>query len=95
MGNTESATIREYTPKPHTSTLDNRNTREKCDAAGSSRAFFLLYLIHRTWSIVIDTVDSKSKKCVNIHLTQYIGQNTKFDSTKRTIYSGLDRREIR
>lgn len=28
----------------------------------SSRVLFLLYLIHRTWNVVVDTVDPKSRR---------------------------------
>lgn len=28
----------------------------------NSRVLFLLYLIHRTWNVVVDTVDPKSKR---------------------------------
>lgn len=30
--------------------------------AESSRILFLLYLIHKTWNVVVDTVDPKSRR---------------------------------
>lgn len=30
--------------------------------AESSRVLFLLYLIHRTWNVVVETVDPKSRR---------------------------------
>lgn len=30
--------------------------------AENSRMLFLLYLIHRTWNVVVDTVDHKNKR---------------------------------
>lgn len=34
----------------------------------SSRVLFLLYLIHRTWNVVVDSVDPKSKRYVRLGL---------------------------
>ncbi|XP_055854230.1 uncharacterized protein LOC129917980 [Episyrphus balteatus] len=40
------------------------NTNQQTGGGGgeSSRVLFLLYLIHRTWNVVIDTVDTRSKR---------------------------------
>lgn len=44
----------------------NPNKNDKTSSSSvngeNSRIFFLLYLIHRTWNVVIETVDLKSKK---------------------------------
>ncbi|KPJ08354.1 hypothetical protein RR48_13093 [Papilio machaon] len=40
--------------------------REPPPQAESSRILFLLYLIHRTWNIVVEHVDSKSSRQVNL-----------------------------
>uniref|UniRef100_A0A182LU47 Uncharacterized protein n=1 Tax=Anopheles culicifacies TaxID=139723 RepID=A0A182LU47_9DIPT len=36
--------------------------RQQSPNAESSRMLFLLYLIHRTWNVVVDSVDQKGKK---------------------------------
>lgn len=49
------------------STLGGRSTKSKrSDTARpeSSRVLFLLYLIHRTWNIMVETVDLKNKRYV-------------------------------
>lgn len=50
-----------------TSTLGGRSSKsKKSDSAApeSSRVLFLLYLIHRTWNIMVESVDLKNKKYV-------------------------------
>lgn len=59
-----------------TSTLGGRSSKsKKSDSAApeSSRVLFLLYLIHRTWNIMVDSVDLKNKKYVqskSLNLTE-------------------------
>uniref|UniRef100_A0A4Y0BWA1 GBD/FH3 domain-containing protein n=2 Tax=Anopheles funestus TaxID=62324 RepID=A0A4Y0BWA1_ANOFN len=38
------------------------HNRQQSPNAESSRMLFLLYLIHRTWNVVVDSVDQKGKK---------------------------------
>lgn len=49
-----------------TSTLGGRSAKsKKSDSGGgpeNSRVLFLLYLIHRTWNIMVETVDLKNKR---------------------------------
>lgn len=51
-------------PKPNTQsqTLNNKSTSGNGE---NSRVFFLLYLIHRTWNVVVDSVEQKGKRLVN------------------------------
>lgn len=80
MGNSMPTT---YNPngafnESRTSTLGGRSSKsKKSDSAApeSSRVLFLLYLIHRTWNIMVESVDLKNKKYV-------FGFNKNF--TKRT-----------
>lgn len=61
-----------YRPLHCHSTLGNRgqksqqtstsNNKKSGDSPETSRVLFLLYLIHRTWNVVVDTVDPKSKR---------------------------------
>lgn len=63
-----------YRPHQHChSTLGNRgqkgqststtnNKKAPGDGPETSRVLFLLYLIHRTWNVVVDTVDPKAKR---------------------------------
>lgn len=56
-----------YTAESRTSTWGGRSAKsKKSDTAGpeNSRVLFLLYLIHRTWNIMVDTVDIKNKRYV-------------------------------
>lgn len=51
--------------QPRTSTLGGRSTKSrKSDSVRpeSSRVLFLLYLIHRTWNIMVESVDMKNKR---------------------------------
>lgn len=69
MGNSMPTT---YNPngafnESRTSTLGGRSSKsKKSDSAApeSSRVLFLLYLIHRTWNIMVESVDLKNKKYV-------------------------------
>lgn len=71
MGNSMPTT---YNPngafnESRTSTLGGRSTKsKKSESAGpeNSRVLFLLYLIHRTWNIMVETVDLKNKRQVLI-----------------------------
>lgn len=50
-----------------TSTIGGRSSKSKKSesaAPENSRVLFLLYLIHRTWNIMIETVDLKNKRYV-------------------------------
>lgn len=38
------------------------NNRQQSPTQENSRMLFLLYLIHRTWNVVVDSVDQKGKK---------------------------------
>ncbi|CAH3998642.1 unnamed protein product [Pieris brassicae] len=40
----------------------NSKRRKESQNAESSRVLFLLYLIHRTWNVLIEHVDSKSAR---------------------------------
>lgn len=63
----ETATTQAPQQRPHTSTLGGRSQKsKKNDSNGpeNSRVLFLLYLIHRTWNIMVETVDPKSKRFV-------------------------------
>ena len=40
-------------------TLNNKST-----SGENSRVFFLLYLIHRTWNVVVESVEQKGKRSV-------------------------------
>lgn len=56
-----------FNHQPRTSTLGGRSTKSrKSDSVRpeSSRVLFLLYLIHRTWNIMVETVDIKNKRYV-------------------------------
>lgn len=56
-----------------TSTLGGRSTKSRKTESTrpeSSRVLFLLYLIHRTWNVMVDTVDSKNKRYVLAQLTR-------------------------
>lgn len=56
-----------------TSTLGGRSTKSRKTESTrpeSSRVLFLLYLIHRTWNVMVDTVDSKNKRYVLVQLTR-------------------------
>lgn len=51
--------------RQHTSTLGGRSQKSKKSfsaGAENSRVLFLLYLIHRTWNIMVETVDSKTRR---------------------------------
>lgn len=48
-----------------TATLGGRSAKSKKSeptAPENSRVLFLLYLIHRTWNIMVETVDLKNKR---------------------------------
>lgn len=63
----ETATTHAAQQRQHTSTLGGRSQKsKKTDSNGpeNSRVLFLLYLIHRTWNIMVETVDPKSKRFV-------------------------------
>lgn len=48
-----------------TSTFDRQSQKNKKGFQGggeNSRVLFLLYLIHRTWSIMVETIDPKTKR---------------------------------
>lgn len=62
MGNTASTLDDENTIKSRTSTLHSQHKNKKCETTENSRALFLLYLIHKTWTVVIESVDLKSKR---------------------------------
>lgn len=58
-----------YNPESRTSTWGGRSTKSKksdSTAPENSRALFLLYLIHRTWNIMVETVDPKHKRYVQL-----------------------------
>lgn len=42
-------------------TLNNKGSSGNGE---NSRVFFLLYLIHRTWNVVVDSVEQKGKRSV-------------------------------
>lgn len=55
-----------------TSTLGGRSSKSKKNDSTrpeNSRVLFLLYLIHRTWNVMVETVDLKHKRYVYIKLT--------------------------
>lgn len=65
MGNS----ITTYNPnsannKFNSSTLGRSEKSKSSETNGTenSRVLFLLYLIHRTWNVVVHTVDLKSKR---------------------------------
>lgn len=51
--------------RSRTSTLGGRSAKSKKSESTrpeNSRVLFLLYLIHRTWNVMVETVDLKSKR---------------------------------
>lgn len=65
MTTATAATTQTSQQRQHTSTLGGRSQKsKKNDSNGpeNSRVLFLLYLIHRTWNIMVETVDPKSKR---------------------------------
>lgn len=54
-----------FNSESRTSTWGGRSTKSKnSNSTGpeNSRVLFLLYLIHRTWNIMVETVDPKHKR---------------------------------
>ncbi|CAK1546936.1 unnamed protein product [Leptosia nina] len=45
----------------------NSKRRKETENAESSRVLFLLYLIHRTWNVLVEHVDSKSARWRRSH----------------------------
>ncbi|KAJ2939235.1 hypothetical protein O0L34_g8547 [Tuta absoluta] len=56
-----------------------KRDREPPPHAESSRVLFLLYLIHRTWNVVVEHVDSKSARWRGSH-TMPSSTGRRFDS---------------
>ncbi|KAF9413500.1 hypothetical protein HW555_008295 [Spodoptera exigua] len=69
------ATSRKWTGKKREPPLPPTN-------AESSRVLFLLYLIHRTWNVVVEHVDSKSARWRGSHTVPSSGEGLaqRFDS---------------
>ncbi|XP_047994859.1 uncharacterized protein LOC125233057 isoform X1 [Leguminivora glycinivorella] len=59
------------------STATSKKTRKPDSQAESSRVLFLLYLIHRTWNVVVEHVDSKSARWRG---SQTVPSSRRFDS---------------
>ena len=58
-----------YSPSTLNRRTDSRNERKYLGEnvhqnQENSRVLFLLYLIHRTWNIVVDSVDHKGKRYI-------------------------------
>lgn len=75
-----------FNHQPRTSTLGGRSTKSRKSESvrpESSRVLFLLYLIHRTWNIMVDTVDIKNKRYVinTIWCTKMFSQSVRLRHT--------------